>query len=312
MICSMKSAPIRPHHIALLQVLSTSSTLTEAAHRLNITQPAVSKQLSQLHEDLGYRLFERRGHTLRPTFEARALFDQIGRVNSSLLVLNELATEFRDARPGHLQIGCIPSAAIHLLPHALLQIQSANKDLLSTIHTGNTAQVIQWVDTQQVDVAIGMKVSNSEKWHYVPLLPLKLECLMVHNHPLAKLNTITASDLNGYQVIGIEYPSVVWRGEGQLPWWDQELVSVQTRVDSAHVACKMAELGMGVAIADSLSVASFANERMCRRPFRNQVRAEIGVYRATDRPGNDFAKSLVIALQRYMSSLELSPEFNLA
>lgn len=303
MLRKMKSAPIRLHHIALLQVLATSTTLTQAANRLNVTQPAVSKQLAQLHEALGYRLFERKGHTLRPTFEARALLDQISRVSSSLSVLNELAVEFRSARPGHLQIGCIPSAAVHLLPHALLPIQAANKDLLCTIHTGNTQQVVHWVDTQQVDVAVAMKVHDSDKWHYERLLPLKLECLMVRDHPLAKLRSIKASDLNGWPVIGIELPSIVWPGAGQ-PWWDQEVSSVQTRVDSAHVACKMAELGMGVAVADSMSVASFANERLCRRPFRNAMRAEIGIYRATDRPGNEVAESMVSALHQYASSLE--------
>lgn len=299
----MTKAPIRLHHIALLQMLATSSTLTQAANRLNVTQPAVSKQLAQLHEALGYRLFERRGHTLRPTFEARALLDQISRVSSSLSVLNELAIEIRNARPGHLQIGGIFSAALHLLPHALQPLQAANKDLLCTIHTGNTQQVIHWLDTQQVDVAIAMKVNDAEKWHYERLLPLRLECLMARDHPLAKRRSIRAEDLKGWPVIGIELPAIVWPGAGQ-PWWDQEISAVQTRVDSAQVACKMAELGMGVAVADSLSVASFANERLCRRPFKNAMRAEMGIYRATDRPSNDIAESMVSALHQYAASLE--------
>lgn len=50
----------------------TSQTLTEAANRLRISQPAVSKQIKQLQADLGFALFEKKGHRLVPTFEARA------------------------------------------------------------------------------------------------------------------------------------------------------------------------------------------------------------------------------------------------
>lgn len=294
----MRTQPVRPQHIALLQVLSTSSTLTEAARRLNVTQPAVSKQLALLEDALGYRLFERSGHSLRPKPEARALLDQVDRVSASLSVLNDLAIEFRHVRPGHLQIGCIASAAIHLLPHALRPLQREHPELMCTVHTGNTQQVVHWVDTQQVDIAVALKVNDADKWHFESLLPFTLACLMPRDHALAALDAVSAADLQGWPVIGIELPSVVWAGAGQ-PWWDQELSQVQTRVDSAQVACTLAANGLGVAVADSLTVAAFTGAHMTSRPFRNAMRAEVGIYQAIGRPDNAVKARLAAGLREH-------------
>ena len=99
----MSRPSFRLNHIALLQAVMTSQTLTEAAQRLHVSQPAISKQLKQLQSDLGFLLFERQGHRLIPTFEARAMLDQVTRVNASLDVLNQLASGFGTARRGHFR-----------------------------------------------------------------------------------------------------------------------------------------------------------------------------------------------------------------
>ena len=286
----------RLSHVALLQVVMHSPTLTEAARRLHVSQPAVSKQLKQLQEDLGFVLFERKGHQLIPTFEARALLDQVARVNASLDVLNRLASEFRVARRGHLQIGCISSVAIHLLPKALKATLEAKSQMLCTVHTGNSAQVVEWVETQQIDAAIALKVRNADSFAYTPLLQMRLECLLPSTHPLAQRRSLTPLDLAPYPVIGIDLPHIVLP-DPETPAWDDGLGSVHLRVDSAQVACSMAEAGLGIAVADSMTVAACASKSLVRRSLEHPYKTEIGIYRPSYRPQIKMVDELIIALK---------------
>ncbi len=299
----------RLHHIALMQAVMNSQTLTEAARRMHVSQPAVSKQLKQLQADMGFTLFERKGHRLVPTFEARAMLEQVARVDASLGVLNRMAGDFRNARHGHLQIGCIPSVGSHLLPRALLAAigsPAGEGGVQCSVHTGSTAQVVEWVESQQVDVGICLRVKSVANSPYVPLVPVRIECLLPPRHPLAALKGIRPEDLAGYPVIGLEVPPIS-NATPLDPPWDDGLGSVLVRVDSAHAACRMAEAGMGIAVADSLTIAACIRKPMVRRPLLHSYRGEIGLYRPSYRPRHGSVDDLIEALRALVPELEPMP-----
>lgn len=300
----MTRPPFRLHHMALLDAVMQSPTLTEAAARLHISQPAVSKQIKQLQEDLGFPLFDRQGHKLTPTFEARAMLDQVRRVNGALGVLNRLATDLRGERRGHLQVGAIPAVAAHLLPEALTQVAGGDSQVLCTVHSGNTAHVIELVETQQVDIGIALKVRGADAAGFRPLLDWRLECLMPQGHPLCARRLVRPADLAPYTVIAVELPALDWP-DPTIARWDDGLASVRVRVDASSTACRMAEAGLGIAVADSLTVGAYARPPLVRRPLRHQVHTTIGIYLPKFRPRSRTVDALVAALDRVAQPLSV-------
>jgi DNA-binding transcriptional LysR family regulator len=292
----MPRPAFRLQHIALLQAVMQSQTITEAARRLHVSQPAVSKQLKQLQSDLGFALFERHGHKLVPTFEAREMLDQVNRVHASLDVLNRTVVDFRSARRGNLQIACIASVAGYLLPAALMEAIGTASGLLCTVHTGNTAQVVELVETQQVDIGIALRVRGSDDLNFQPLLQWRLECLMPATHPLAKRRVLRPADLAPYPVVGVELPAAVLP-DANLPAWDSALGAVRIRVDSSHIACQFAMAGLGIAVADSLTVAGSAHKPMVRRRLHDTAESDIGIYRPKYRPKTQALDSVIKALE---------------
>jgi DNA-binding transcriptional LysR family regulator len=298
----MPRPPFRLHHIALLDAVMQSQTLTEAAARMHISQPAVSKQIKQLQADLGFALFERQGHKLVPTFEARAMLDQVRRVNASLSVLNRLATDLRDERRGHVQVGAIPAVAAHLLPTALATMTGGDSEILCTVHSGNTAQVVEMVETQQVDVGVALKVRGAEEMGFRRLLDWQLACLLPAGHPLTAKRILRPADLAAYTVIGVELPVLEWPDPTIAPW-DEGLASVRIRVDASSTACRMAEAGIGIAVADSLTVNAFARPPLSSRPLRHEVHTAIGLYLPRYRPRSRTVDALMSALVRAAEAL---------
>lgn len=72
----------------VFRAVMEAGTVTEAAHRLRISQPAVSKMLAQLERDLGLRVFLRQRRRLVPTPEGRALHQEVQRAFVGLEYLN--------------------------------------------------------------------------------------------------------------------------------------------------------------------------------------------------------------------------------
>lgn len=279
----MNRPAFRLHHIALLQAVIKSQTLTEAANRLHISQPAVSKQIKQLQADLGFALFERKGHRLVPTFEARSLLDQVDRVDASLDVLNRLAGELRGSRKGHLHIGCVPSVAAHLLPQVLGSYMGGQPDMRFSIHTGSTPQVMEWVETQQVDLGICLHLRDLPNTDYRPLTQLRMECLLPVAHPLAARPVLTLADLQPYPVISVELSAAPLHIQQAIEL-DNSFGLARIRVDMSFVACRMVEAGLGIAVADSLTVSRSVSAKLTRRILDHPFRAELGTYIPTYRP----------------------------
>ena len=302
----MDRPSFRLHHLALLHAVMHSQTLTEAARRMHISQPAVSKQIKQLQQDLGFVLFERQGHKLVPTFEARAMLDQVLRVNASLDVLNRLATDLRDERRGDLQIGAIPAVAAHLLPAALRGLFGGDSEVRCTVHSGNTAQMVELVETQQVDIAIALKLRRADDLGFQHLLDWRLECLLPLGHPLLARKRLKPADLAPYLVIAVELPALDWP-DPTVPAWDAGLDVVRVRVDASSVACRMVEAGLGIAVADSLTVSAFAREPLARRPLQHAVHTSIGIYLPKYRPRSKTVSRLVAELVRQAQALSPPP-----
>ena len=86
-----------------------------AAEHLYITQPAVSRLLSDLEYSVGFTLFERQGRGLAPTSDGRRLYEAVERVYLGLDAVQEAATAIREGSSGTLRVGTLPVYAGGLL-----------------------------------------------------------------------------------------------------------------------------------------------------------------------------------------------------
>ena len=91
-------------------------SITNAATELGISQPAVSRLLSDLGERLGFALFDRRKGQLVPSQEVRFLQPDIRRVLELMRQISDVSEEITNRRAGHIRIACLPGFATSHLP----------------------------------------------------------------------------------------------------------------------------------------------------------------------------------------------------
>jgi LysR family nitrogen assimilation transcriptional regulator len=134
--------------------LFEEGTVTRAALRLNIVQPALSMQIAKLEEQIGQKLFERTKQGMVPTAVARQmyrLFLPIMRefTNAQAQLLNS-----DGAVRGHVNIGLIASITEGVLVETLAAFSNKYPDVGVKVADGYTNTLIDWVAGGQLDAAI--------------------------------------------------------------------------------------------------------------------------------------------------------------
>jgi LysR family transcriptional regulator, nitrogen assimilation regulatory protein len=134
--------------------LFEEGTVTRAAHRLNIVQPALSMQIAKLEDELGQQLFERTKQGMVPTAAARQMYR----------VFLPIMRDFTHARTqlmstdgeisGHVNIGLIASITEGVLAETLTTFSSKYPNVDVRVADGYSATLSDWVAGGQIDAAI--------------------------------------------------------------------------------------------------------------------------------------------------------------
>lgn len=168
---------------AFLTVADTGN-VTRAAELLNLVQPAVSRQLRLLEEDIGSELFERERHGMVLTDSGKALLVYARR---AMLELDRARAEIGGAVEGIgglVTVGLLPSTC-DLISSPLVSAVAANyPGIRMRIAMGYAGTLHQWLETGEIDVALLYGVERSPNIHARPLLD---EALWVVGAPSAKL-----------------------------------------------------------------------------------------------------------------------------
>ncbi|MDI2142484.1 MULTISPECIES: LysR family transcriptional regulator [unclassified Pseudomonas] len=167
---------------------------TLAAHRLGISQSAVSHALKSLEQELGVELFRRH----QSQVELSDIGEQLLlRARAMLGLANTLRQEAADARglkSGTLRIGSFgPTSSIRLLPRILRHFRQAHPGIEVHIDEGPDRQVLQWLDERRID--IGFVVLPEERFDTFALMEDQMVALLRLDHPLATRAQLSLKDL---------------------------------------------------------------------------------------------------------------------
>ena len=125
-----------------------------AAEYLNLTQPAVSLQIRQLERRLGVRLIERVGRRARPTAAGHDFLCHARRVEEAVAAALESTVAHRAENVGRVRLGTGATACIYLLPPILRDLRTRMPQLEIVVSTGNTPDVLRFVDENRIDAAL--------------------------------------------------------------------------------------------------------------------------------------------------------------
>lgn len=162
---------IELRHLEQIVEICSAGSFSEAARRLQLTQPALSKSISRLEAQLGVSLFERSGGAARATGLGQLVAE---RGRQLLANSNALSREIRQragGASGRLRIGVGPATRFRPLPEVMKGLLARFPDLQIEARHDNGLKIMRGVDQGRYDVAFGFS-ENAEP--YGDLIRVKL------------------------------------------------------------------------------------------------------------------------------------------
>ena len=242
------------HKLRTFSVVAAEGNITRAARRLSTSQPAVSKQLSELEDALGTALFHRLPRGVRLTEAGQILLRHAGRIFAAESAAESELAELSGLTRGRLTIGASTTIGSYLLPSVFSAFYRAHPHVKLELEIANTSviQALALDDRLDLGLTEGLVAREqliSEVVHYDQML-----VIAAPGHPLSVAGTVRARALSDYPFISRE------RGSGTRDVIEAALtelgvaLSPAMSLGSTEAIKNVVAGGIGLAVVSALSV----------------------------------------------------------
>jgi DNA-binding transcriptional LysR family regulator len=184
--------------------LAETESFTKAAHVNNVTQSAVSQQISSLERVFKSLLIERSKKKFRLTREGQVLYDYSKQIISTYDALHSKLQEIKDIISGTIRVATIYSIGLHDLPPYLKRFLKAYPTVNVHVEYRRANQVYEDVLGNVVDLGL---VAYPQRDNKLEIFPLRKDPLVLITHPqhaLAKQKNVKLKTLAGQKFIGFQ------------------------------------------------------------------------------------------------------------
>lgn len=236
-------------HLRYFLAVCEEMNFTRAAEKLMIAQPPLSRQIKDLEDEVGTKLFVREHHTLQLTEEGIRFRTYANRIIALADASVEDIREMHTGLKGTVYIAQVEGKAPRLTAGFISSFSEKYPQVQYNIWNGNSDEVTQRVRNGLADVGIIMEPYDPQGLHSMPVYTEAWVAIFSRTHPLAKMKgrTVPLEKIAGYDLI---IPSRGSRLQEIEDWFAPTGVtpSIRARIANATSAYELCEKNVGVAI----------------------------------------------------------------
>jgi LysR family hca operon transcriptional activator len=207
-------------HLRYFAAVAAHGSFNRAAESLHLTQPALSRQVKDLEDELGVLLVVRGQNAVKLTGAGELFYEEAREV---LARADEAVQRVRgEARSGTLRVGYAPSMIAGIMPAVLEKFQSATPSVRIELTDLSSREINELANEGRLDLVISPGISVTKGipgFQWTELRRLQPVLVMPETHPLAKLKRIPPVRLRDLPLIGLakgNYPEYVPHIRGML------------------------------------------------------------------------------------------------
>lgn len=261
--------------------VAREGSVTGAANFLHLTQPTLSRQIKDLEEHLGTKLFMRRSHNVVLTAEgmrfrqrAEEIIDMVEKTESEFTLPEGTVS-------GEIHIGGGETRGMRLIAGILRGLRKDYPDIRFQLYSGNAEDVTERVDKGLLDFGILIQPVDIGKYEYLDIPAADVWGVLVRkDHPLAKKRTMRKKELLAIPLICSRWASRRGPASNALVDWfgrDFKKLDVVATYNLLYNATLMVEEGIGVALAIDGLANTTSTSDICFRPLEPKVESGLNI-----------------------------------
>jgi DNA-binding transcriptional LysR family regulator len=277
------NAVIKLRQIEVLHAILSTGSVTAAANVLNVSQPAVSKQLQQAEQQLGFQLFVRDRNHVRATEEALALYREIEQVLPNIEAIQRLATNLKKGTGKTLRVLSVPSLGQTLLPTAFAALRDTHTSLDIELRTQHTQELTKALILHEADLGFDFGGVDHPAIKREALLATEYVCITPSGW-FASGEVLAASDLSRRARIRMPSADPLTRRltEHDARVWEE--IPSRLSVQNFHAALEMVGKGHGFALVDPFTALMSGNKGVSTHRLHSPLEMQLYCLTLRNRP----------------------------
>ncbi|MBY7142591.1 LysR family transcriptional regulator [Virgibacillus sp. NKC19-3] len=285
--------------------VANEQNISAAADYLYISQPTLSRQLSDLEAELGTSLFIRGNRKITLTEEGTFLLAKakeiVGLVDKTEANFNRPA----EIVSGEIYIGGGETEAMHFIAKTLKDLREEHPAIQFHLYSGNADDVTDKLNSGLLDFGIIIEPTDKQKYDYMQL-PAKdvWGVLMRKNSPLAHKSSIQPEDVKDKPLIISRQTTVDNELSG---WFGQNItdLNIAGTYNLLYNAARMVEEGLGYALCIDKLINTSGNSQLCFKPLNPKLTAGLNIiwkkHQVFSNAANKFLDQIRYNIENYNS-----------
>ncbi len=183
-------------HLRYFVAAAETENVSRAAVKLHVSQPALSRQIRDLEEELGFSLLSRGAKSVRLTEAGRVFLSEskavLQRVEEAVQAAHAAAT----GRHAELHVGYAPTLTARILPPALRAFQATRSEVRVRLHDLATEEMLVGLRDGKLHLAVSVRPAASalRGFRFEELGHEPLRLAVAHSHSLARRRSVTVTE----------------------------------------------------------------------------------------------------------------------
>lgn len=270
---------MRIRDLEAFRAILEAGTVSQAARSLGVSQPAVSRMLSRLEDQIGFELFHRISGRLVATRAALALSRDVLGTLENVENLGRITRALQQGRFGEVRIGCAPSLVHRLIPSALEQFLTRMPETRVFVEPRPSRIVVQMLISHQLELGLVFLPIDHPGLEVTPLRAFPTVCVLPEDHPLAGHDTLSPDELTQERLILLARSDPARFAIDHAFRNARKAQKIAAETPNVALAVSMAARRLGIAIVNELMARDTAPPGMVIVPFRPELSHQMALLR---------------------------------
>ena len=230
----------------------------QAAEKLHISEPSLSRSINSLEQELGVILFERTGRNVALTKTGDIFFEHADRILHEISVADRKMQQLSGAG-GHIDLAYVAPLAGSFIPNICraFLLEDKNNEVTFNFHQDITSKNIEGLKSGDYDIIFCSFVRDEPNIKFIPILQQELVVIIPKGHPLEAVERVDANVFAEFPVLGYNRHS----GLGRLT----RDFFLQNKVEPNFICESPDENGIAALVAANFGIALVADVESIHR-----------------------------------------------
>nr|MBO2504538.1 LysR family transcriptional regulator [Bacilli bacterium] len=243
------------------KVVAETEHMTHAAEMLNISQPALSKSISNIEQEIGVPLFDRQGRSIILNRYGKLFLESVNKILDEYSRAKQEISGLVTPGYGEVSFGFIHTLGMEIVPELMAHVHDKYPNIKFNLTQASSLNLLELLEKGDIDLCLSQRIeSKVVEIEWIELWKEELFVIVPINHPLAKKDFIELKEIKDEPFVSIK------KGNALRHMVDKLLKDVgisKTNItfegEDPHTVAGFVSAGHGVSIIPSIKGLSEYN-----------------------------------------------------